>query len=147
MKLHILTLSSIIAFLAAILTYMEKKIMEKTDQSSYLIIRYLTITIFFLFIIYYQKINTTSEIQKILKNNSILYLLFIWILSVCFVYGFYEGINNYSMTTFYILFTILNIIFISFIGVYLNGEKMNTTKLIGIIISCIGVYLILNNGN
>ena len=128
------------AFLAAILSYFEKYLI-KDKTLDYLLIRNFCILIVLMItcLAKNQKINVT----QFTDTNYLMKVFFISIITLYYLYNMYYGIHHYSLSNFFVTFTILYIIIICLIGLLLENEKFTTKKIIGIIISCIGMYYIL----
>ena len=128
------------AFLAAILSYFEKYLI-KDKTLDYLLIRNFCILIVLMItcLVMNQKIN----VKQFTDTNYLMKVFFISIITLYYLYNMYYGIYHYSLSNFFVTFTILYIIIICLIGLLLENENFTTKKIIGIIISCIGMYYIL----
>ena len=128
------------AFFASILSYFEKKLMNgKTLE--YLLIRnfFILITL----IISCLLINKQINIKQFKESNYLIKMFFIAIITIIYLYYMYSGIYKYTLSNFFPIFTVLYVIIICLIGLLLENEKFTNKKIIGIIISCIGIYYIL----
>ena len=127
-------------FLAAILSYFEKYLM-KDKTLDYLLIRNFCILI--VLILSCIVINKNINIKQFTDTNYLMKVFFISIITLYYLYNMYYGIHHYSLSNFFVITTILYIIIICLIGLLLENEKFTTKKIIGIVISCIGMYYIL----
>lgn len=128
------------AFLAAILSYFEKYLM-KNKTLDYLLIRNFCILIVLMItcLVMNQKIN----VKQFTDTNYLTKIFFISVITLFYLYNMYYGISNYSLSNFFVTFTILYIIIICLVGLLLENEPFTTKKILGIVISCIGMYYIL----
>ena len=128
------------AFLAAILSYFEKYLM-KNKILDYLLIRNFCILIVLMItcLVMNQKIN----VKQFTDTRYLTKVFFISVITLFYLYNMYYGISNYSLSNFFVTFTILYIIIICLVGLLLENEPFTTKKILGIIISCIGMYYIL----
>ena len=86
-----------------------------------------------------QKIN----LKQFSDTNYLMKVFFISIITLFYLYNMYYGIRHYSLSNFFVTFTILYIIMICLVGLLLENEKITLKKGLGIVISCIGMYYIL----
>lgn len=127
---------------------LEKYIFKGLNLNTYLLYRYVLITLLFAFIYFFIPNILLNNKKK--EDNKINYKILIYILLASITSIIYSVITNYSISkynfaTFTILFTVFNIIFNTISGYFIFNEKINLMQLGGIILSIFGVAIIILN--
>jgi len=82
--------------------------------------------------------------QYIITKNK-LYLLLTFILYTLLIYIYTKLFENTEVSSTYTILQILQILIILIIGIIFFKESLNITKLFGIILGSLSVYLLLKN--
>jgi len=82
--------------------------------------------------------NFTQSLMPMLTN------IYLWLAMICYVvsFGLWMAILSKVEVSFAYPFLSIGYIFTAIFGYYLFGEDLSLTRIIGILVICIGVYLI-----
>jgi multidrug transporter EmrE-like cation transporter len=83
-------------------------------------------------------------IKYYLKYDNVLFLVGVLLIQIIAIYIYIELLKNNNSGTLYCISKIVSIIIILILSILLFGEQMTLKQWIGIILACVGLYLIMS---